>query len=57
MNNSKNSESQTTSQASQEARPEKSSYWLTPEEIQELHEDARRTLEYCREMDKKRQMS
>ena len=45
MSNSKNSASPTTSKDSQEAKQEKSSYWLTPEEIKALHENAKRARE------------
>ena len=45
MNNSKNSASPTISKDSQEVRRDKQSYWLTPEEIKEMHEDAKRSLE------------
>ena len=48
MNNSKNSVSPTTSTASQAQKQKSSSYWLTPEEIKALHEDAKRSEEYCR---------
>lgn len=39
MSNSKSSALPTASSASQDAKPKKSSYWLTEEEIAELHED------------------
>ncbi len=45
MNNSKNSALPTTSKDSQGVKPGKSSYWLTPEEIEELHRDAKQGME------------
>ena len=47
-NNSKNSASPTTSTDSQTVKPKNSSYWLTPEEIEELHRDAIESLERMR---------
>ena len=55
MNNLKNSASPTASTASQEVKRENSSYWLAPEEIKELHEDAQRSLAIGRELDKRRE--
>lgn len=37
------------------AKQKSSSYWLTPEEIKELHEDAKRSLEIGRELRRKRE--
>ncbi len=42
MNNSEKSALPTTPKASPDVKPKKSSYWLTDEEIAELHADAKR---------------
>ncbi len=51
---SKKSESPKTQTDSQEPKATKSSYWLTPEEIKALHEDARQSMELIRQLRKKK---
>ena len=49
MSNLKNSASQMSSTTKQDLKSSKSSYWLTKEEIQELHEDAGQKIQKARE--------
>ncbi len=55
MNNSNNSASQTDSQASPQEKQNKSSYWLSPEEIKALHEDAKQGMEEIRALMEERE--
>ncbi len=48
MNNSNNSASSTDSKDSPKEKQNKSSYWLSPEEIKALHEDAKQGMEEIR---------
>ena len=43
MNNSNNSASPTASQVSPKEKQNNSSYWLSPEELEELRKDAQRS--------------
>ena len=51
---SKKSESPKTQTDAKESKAKQSSYWLTPEEIKALHEDAQRTMELIRQLRKKK---
>lgn len=51
---SKKSESPKTQTDAQVSEATKSSYWLTPEEIKALHEDARQSMELIRQLRKKK---
>jgi hypothetical protein len=51
---SKKSESPKTQTDAQESKAKQPSYWLTPEEIKALHEDARQSMELGRQLRKKK---
>ena len=55
MNNLENSASPTDSQVSPKEKQNNSSYWLSPEKIKALHEDAKQGMEEIRALMKERE--